>query len=141
MFTLRIEGIPVPQHRPRFTRLGHAYDDQKVVKGQYRWQIQSQYKDQPLTGPLCLEFLFCMPIPKSTSKAIKNDMSNNRFFHMKKPDLDNLIKLIEDTMTGVVYMDDSQIAEIHAKKIYSEYPCTLVTVKCLNLYQKNENNI
>lgn len=141
MFTLRIDGDPVSQHRPRFTRLGHAYDDQKVTKEQYRWQIKGQYKDEPLTCPISLELTFCLRIPKSTSKIRKNDMANNRYHHMKKPDLDNLIKFTEDTMNGLIYIDDSQVSEIYARKIYSEHPCTVITIKCLNLNQTNENNI
>ena len=45
-----------------------------------------------------------------------------------KPDLDNFLKLFLDAMNKVVYMDDSQIVEIFATKVYSKYPCTVINV-------------
>jgi crossover junction endodeoxyribonuclease RusA len=34
----------------------------------------------------------------------------------RQGDLDNSLKLILDTLTGIAYLDDSQVVEIHAKR-------------------------
>jgi Holliday junction resolvase RusA-like endonuclease len=141
MIIIEINGVPVPQHRPRCTRTGNVYDDQKLVKEQYRWQIKSQFRNEPLTTPIALDIIFHMPIPKGTSSIKKKAMINNVIHHMKKPDCDNLIKFCGDTLNGIVFKDDAQICEIRAKKVYSENPGTTISIKSLSLHQENENNL
>lgn len=128
MITLDLFGEPVPQKRPRFNRSGHCYDDQKKIKEGYRWQIKSQFRSEPLTTPIALDLIFFMPIPKSLSKLKKRQMENGLIGHIKKPDLDNLQKLVLDCLNNLVFEDDSQVCEIRAKKIYSSKPGTLVRV-------------
>ena len=41
------------------------------------------------------------------------------FFETKaRRDIDNFLKVVIDSMTGVVYKDDSQIRQLHAEKLY-----------------------
>ncbi|MFL8231041.1 RusA family crossover junction endodeoxyribonuclease, partial [Clostridioides difficile] len=40
----------------------------------------------------------------------------------KKPDLDNIIKSVADSLNGIAYKDDSQIVEVVSKKYYSDRP-------------------
>lgn len=61
--------------------------------------------------------VFRMPIPKATSNKRKIAMEMKP--HIKKPDLSNLIKMIEDRAIGILYKDDNLISEINAKKVYS----------------------
>jgi Holliday junction resolvase RusA-like endonuclease len=52
-----------------------------------------------------------------------------------KPDLcDNLCKGVCDALTGIVYRDDSLIAEVHSKKIYGINPRIEITIEELNKY-------
>lgn len=46
-----------------------------------------------------------------------------------KPDIDNVQKAVMDALTGVWYVDDSQIVESHVGKWYSENPRVEVTVE------------
>lgn len=134
MISIEIFGDPKPQTRPRFTRgsnFPHAYDSQKKFKESLKWQIRSQYREAPLKVPVKLDLLFFMPIPKSTPKFKQRQMVNGLLAHTKKPDLDNLIKLILDTCNGLLFDDDSCICEMRAKKIYSDKPGTLI--RCLPL--------
>lgn len=141
MISLEISGVPVPQHRPRCTKNGHVYDDQKLIKEQYRWQLKGQYRNEPLTSPISLDITFHMPIPKGTSSIRKKEMINGMYYHIKRPDIDNLKKLVFDTMNGIIFKDDSQVAEVRARKIYSERPATIINVRSLNLKQEYENNL
>lgn len=70
-----------------------------------------------------------MPIPKSYSKKARLKSIGEP--HQKKPDISNLIKFTEDALNEILWEDDSVIAEIKAKKIYSEEPKTIITVEKL----------
>ena len=73
------------------------------------------------TGPLLLTVTFYMPRPKSHYKTGKNAgqlKSNAPFWHTKKPDRTKLLRSTEDAMTGIVWVDDSQVVSGPVKKIY-----------------------
>lgn len=129
MITLELFGDPVAQKRPRFARQGshvHTYDPQAKLKEGYKWQMRSQFREEPLLTPVGLDLVFFMPIPKSLSGIKKRQMANGIIAHQKKPDLDNLIKFVLDCLNGLLFKDDAQIGELRAKKIYSSNPGTLI---------------
>jgi len=77
----------------------------------------------PLEGPLLLEVTFWMPRPKShfgTGKRAGILKPAAPRFHTVKPDTTKLLRLIEDSLTGVVWRDDSQVATQIAQKVYGE---------------------
>ena len=51
--------------------------------------------------------------------------------HSRKPDLDNLIKMLADTVQGKhrMILDDSQICRIQAEKVYSKQPRTEIIIE------------
>jgi crossover junction endodeoxyribonuclease RusA len=51
---------------------------------------------------------------------IQKAKSNRQFDCVKKPDLDKLVRGILDSLTKVIFDDDSQVVEIHATKEYGE---------------------
>lgn len=64
-----------------------------------------------LLGALALEITFYLPRPPSLPRRVVH--------HLKKPDLDKLIRATNDALTGVLYRDDSQLVEIRASKRYA----------------------
>jgi len=57
------------------------------------------------------------------SEMILDDVTVNVMFHFKdkrKKDIDSHLKVILDSMSGIVYKDDSQITEMH---VYKEIGC------------------
>lgn len=112
---------PVPKGRPRFAN-GHAYTPQKT-----RWYeeavqlIARRSIDKPFGGPLRLVIHFYLPIPKSWSKAKKQDAMDGKIVPTTTPDIDNLCKAIMDSLNGGIgYNDDKQIVELHTYKWYGE---------------------
>lgn len=66
-----------------------------------------------VSGPVELEVMFYLERP-STVTAIK------RPYPIVPPDVDKLIRGIGDSLTGVVYDDDSQIIRVLAWKTYAD---------------------
>jgi Holliday junction resolvase RusA-like endonuclease len=78
------------------------------------WQIAvanavSRECYQVLEGPIRVTAKFQLPRPASRKKAL---------YHQTKPDLDKLIRAINDAMTKIAYKDDSQVVSIGASKRY-----------------------
>lgn len=48
---------------------------------------------------------------------------------LKKPDMDNIVKVVADALNGVAYNDDTQIVLVSAKKAYSAIEGLDVTVE------------
>lgn len=118
-----IPGEPIAQGRPRFSTHGgfaRAYDPKKsrdgksVVKLCARDAVEESGITEPLNGPLVMKIQFGIPLPKS---AYRKRTPVTRAWRTKKPDLDNLVKLVKDACSGVIYLDDNQIARIVAEKI------------------------
>lgn len=109
---------PIPWKRPGQSRFGR-YDLQKAVKNQYRAIFcRSMGKHPPCTGSVRLFIHFFMPCPKSLPKKDRDN------WHCKKPDIDNLVKLVMDSMNGVCFRDDSQVCLLIAMKGYGDNPRT-----------------
>jgi Holliday junction resolvase RusA-like endonuclease len=69
------------------------------------------------------------PIPKSANKKLKSKMQKNEIFPTKKPDSDNVLKIILDALNGVCFEDDSQICDIIFSKRYSINPKIAVKIR------------
>jgi Holliday junction resolvase RusA-like endonuclease len=77
----------------------------------------------PRDVPLKVRATFYFPRPKhhyrtgSLSGVLKDQAPD---FHMSKPDGDKLARAIGDSLTGVVFKDDSQIAVWRIEKRYGD---------------------
>lgn len=89
---------------------------------------------EPLAGPLGLEITFVMPRPKGHYGSGKNAAALKTTaprFHTSKPDATKLTRSTEDALTGVVWRDDSQIAEQAVSKVYGTQPGAIITIRPL----------
>ncbi len=128
---ITIPGKPISKHRPRFARRGKftvTYNDQEGEEGKFMWLMKEQWKQEPSVNPITLNVIFYMPIPASTPKKILSGMRTEQIKHVKKPDLDNLLKFVKDCGNGVIWKDDSQVFRIIAEKTYSENPRTQIQI-------------
>ena len=133
MFYIEMECDPEPWMRFGVNRrTGGIYDRQPNVRCFYKGIIASKYRDEPLTCPLNVTISFRMPVAKSASGRARRDMISGYLHHAKKPDIDNLVKLVLDTMTGIVYKDDCQIVRLAADKRYSEIPGIVIGIEPLS---------
>jgi Holliday junction resolvase RusA-like endonuclease len=109
---------PKPQARARLGR-GRVYDPSAAHKKAAAILAKIQWDGGLLSGPLELHLEFGLLGGK---QRVENE------WHIKRPDLSNLIKLIEDALIGIVYDDDAIICKIVAKKVYTKTPYTKIQV-------------
>lgn len=121
---------PQPKQRPHFAN-GHAYTPRKTREYEEAVQLIARTMiKQPLTGAVRLKATFYMPIPKSWSKAKRREAEKGMLSHTSKPDTDNLLKAIMDSLNGGIgYNDDKQVVEIIAEKVYSDNPRTEIELE------------
>ena len=117
-----VEGDPVGKQRPRFSR-GRTYTPKKTVD--YEKQIADKARSamgssEPLKTALEAFIYVRLPVPKSYPKKRAEACLSGSEWPCKKPDLDNIVKSYMDGMNGIVYVDDSQVVEIHTTKVYAE---------------------
>ncbi len=124
---IQIDGNPIPDSRPRVTRYG-TYNPRYREKNRIRTYLLS-LGIKPLSEPLKVSLVFFMSIPNSTSKKKCKDMIDGMVYHDKKPDLDNLVKFVFDSCTGILFDDDKQIVELTAFKWYGEVPHTVIDIE------------
>lgn len=134
MITLIIAGKPIAKARPRFYRRGKhvgTYNSQETEEGRFMLECQSQLKGYtlptlPTTRPVSLYVRFEMPIPKSYSKKKRQAITDGSLQHVKRPDLDNMLKFIKDCLNGLAWRDDSQVISVNMAKEYAAEPKTVI---------------
>lgn len=109
-----------------------SFNRRAPERQKFQWQIKAQYNQlNPLAGPVKVEYCYHMAIPKATSKARRLQMLNGLMHPIKRPDLDNMDKFLSDCLTGIVWVDDSQIVEKISRKVYGETEKTIVRVEAI----------
>ncbi|KEH90599.1 RusA family crossover junction endodeoxyribonuclease [Clostridium botulinum] len=132
MIELIVPGEPMGKQRPRMsTRTGKAYTPKKTVL--YENWVKECYcisKDKKhLTGAIKAHIKVYMSIPKSTSKKKRQEMISEKIRPTKKPDLDNIAKIILDSLNGLAYEDDKQIVSLQVNKFYGTEPKVIVQLE------------
>jgi Holliday junction resolvase RusA-like endonuclease len=65
---------------------------------------------QLLDEPLQLSVIFYLPRPKSVTREYPAVM----------PDVDKLLRAVFDSLSGIIYLDDSRIIQATAQKLYAD---------------------
>lgn len=68
------------------------------------------------------------PTPKSMSKKKTALALEYRMMPQKKPDADNIVKLVLDAYNLMLWKDDSSVTDVTVRKIYTETPGLLVYI-------------
>ena len=137
-----IYGEPKGKGRPRFnTKTGHAITPKDTVN--YETLVHMEYLSQcrnakfPDDAMLDMRIKAYYSIPKSKSKKQQNLMKEGVVRPIKKPDMDNCIKIIADALNKIAYRDDTQIVDCQVRKFYSDNP--RVEVRILDIKTQINN--
>lgn len=121
--SFRVLGIPQPKgstkafaFRRRSGKLGVAVTSAnaqlKPWEARVRDALTVYAQGVWFDGPVAVDIVFALPRPKSLPKRVTD--------HLKKPDLDKLIRGTLDALTGRVFTDDAQVTRITARKVYAD---------------------
>ena len=125
-----VEGLPEPQPRVKaFVKGAHA--SVYTPKGPWQAWAQRVYlcsggaPQPPHDGPVRLDITYRMPMPASMPKRLQIDGS----LCWRKPDIDNLTKLVMDQLQARGwYTDDGRVAILFERKVYSRMPGMHITI-------------
>lgn len=128
MISFVVPGEPCGKGRPKFCKVGkfaRAYTPAKTVNREatIKQLFAVHYPDfTPLDGPMAMTVIAYMSIPASASAKARVAMLAQRVWPTKKPDADNILKLVADALNGLAYLDDKQIVTAKFHKAYSDRP-------------------
>lgn len=77
-----------------------------------------------LDGPLRVRVVFVFPrpnghyLPANTKRPARQLRGDAPVYHTSKPDVDKLQRALLDALKLVVWHDDSQVADVRARKVY-----------------------
>lgn len=124
MIKFTIPGEPKGKGRPKFSRQGKfvkTYTPETTVNYENWVKICFQEAKQKLIeGQLKAEIKCYFEIPNSYSKKKKENALSGIIRPAKKPDLDNIMKIVLDALNGLAYKDDKNIVECRIEKWYGE---------------------
>lgn len=129
--TFTVLGEPVGKARQRVTRFGTYTPEattmyENLIKTEYRRQCRDHRFDdkQPLRMEIRAEYL----IPATASKVKRAAMLRGEIRPIKKPDWDNVGKVVSDALNKLAYRDDTQIVDCTVRKFYSDRPKITVSL-------------
>lgn len=128
--TFTIPGKPRGKQRPRFSRRsGATYTPTETTE--YEELVGRCYQaagGQMMEGLIAVDIVAQFAPPKSLSKAKKLELLATKYVG-KKPDGDNIAKIILDGLQGVAMADDALVAHLTVTKIYGDTDQVTVTIE------------
>lgn len=117
-----VEGKIKGKARPRFnTKTGRTFTPGDTVS--YENWVRINYKDQCgeyLEGSIRARIIVYYKVPKSYPKKRIQAIREGLEQPQKKPDADNIAKIILDSLNKIAFDDDRQVVELIVIKRYTE---------------------
>lgn len=140
-----IDGDPKGKERPKFSTINRRAFTPEQTKHYENWikLLYGATVKHYFEGNVKMSIVCYYGITKKDTNAIaKNNVKTKEFKEArakldgvirptKKPDLDNIIKVIADSLNGIAYKDDAQVVEVVSSKFYSNKPRVEVTIEDL----------
>ena len=115
-----VEGV-MGKARPRVTRSGHAFTPKTTSN--YENYVKLKYTadgGERREGPIKALIHVFYEIPQSATKKRRTAILEGLELPTKKPDADNIAKIILDSLNGIAFHDDSQVTSLEIEKYYTE---------------------
>ena len=125
-----VPGQPMAWKRPGGN--GKMRFERKEVTSQkalFVFKAQEKMGDrEPLMVPIHLFVQATFAIPESWPKWKQDAALAGHIEHTRKPDSDNLLKLVKDALNAVVWRDDSYISSCAVEKTFGPVPGVQVEI-------------
>jgi Holliday junction resolvase RusA-like endonuclease len=125
MRELWIPGEPFGKERPRARVMGRTarlYTPATTRKAEER--IASLWKHEPFEAGVPLRVCVWAAHARPTSHLLKDGSLSAAGRRMpevtKRPDIDNVTKLVLDGLNGVAWHDDAQIVQVYAAQVWAD---------------------
>ncbi len=121
-YEFEVPGKITGKGRPRVNSYtGIVYTPTKTKD--YEYLIEQYFlikypRFKEIEGRAKVNIIAYFEVPKSTKKSDKENMINNVISPTKKPDIDNIIKIVLDAMNKFAFKDDTQITKLEVEKKY-----------------------
>jgi len=132
LYAFLVEGRPVPQGSMvasynRKQGVAHVHHQQGEALALWRNSIRIAARSagvNPSALPIRLTVVFGMVRPKAHMRLQGGRYVPKVSYYYARPsvapDIDKLLRAVSDALTGVGYVDDAQIVEVHCSKIYAD---------------------
>lgn len=97
---------------------------------QFAQHLRKVWRRPPSANPFKLGVVAFMPLPTSKPRWWQELARRGEIQPTTKPDLSNIVKLVEDVANGIIWRDDSQIVGyLQTARFYSDAPKYVITVQ------------
>lgn len=132
-----VPGEPTGKGRPRVVHAGNrsmAFTPEKTVL--YENLVKLEYQRQScgeVFGGQCvrIEVKAYYAVSKSDSKRTRAAKLAGKIRPTKKPDIDNVFKIVADALNGIAYDDDSQIVAASIEKHFDVSPRVEISIEAV----------
>jgi Holliday junction resolvase RusA-like endonuclease len=127
-YTFEVPGRPQAKQSMRVARIGgiiRTYQPTEVVN--YHATIATyarQVIQAPIEGAVAMHLAIWLRMPASWSKKRKAVLNRAT----TRPDVDNVAKAFLDGMSGVAWLNDRQVVDLHITKGYGTRDVVVVSV-------------
>lgn len=124
MYEFEVIGEIKGKARPRvntYTCQVYTPNSTKDYENLIKQYFQIKYpKYIPFENRVCVNIKAYFKVPKTTTKKDKALIEEGKLSPTKKPDIDNVVKIVLDALNKMAFKDDNQITKLQVEKLYGE---------------------
>jgi len=125
MLDMFLDVSPTQKDRPRLGKRGRVFNTLKTrnAEADIRLLIQDEISKQQIhitDKPVIVKIRFNYELPSRLSKKDKLLADLDMLYKVSRPDIDNLCKLVMDSMNQLIYFDDGQVVKLVCEKRYGK---------------------
>jgi len=129
--TFHLPARPIGKARPAFStkerkdgsKFTSARNTQITEEGKFLLFCLNKWgKKKPILKAMNADFIFVFERPKchwGTGRNAEKLKPSSPEYHIIKPDIDNIMKIILDSLNGIIFKDDSQVVSGKYEKRYA----------------------
>ena len=129
-----------PAYVPKLGAATDATSKNTPLSFQHRAPVVASTNVRPIPLEINILAFYGEALQQIRTKDVCKNKSeiarNEKYWATKKPDSDNIIKIILDGLNKVAFYDDAQVCKLYFEKRYAEIPRVKITIK--NLKEKDQ---